>query len=884
MRLPFLLAACAWAAPAQQDTEFFETKIRPVLAANCYACHTQSAMGGLRLDSREAAMAGGKSGAIIVPGDPAGSVLIQAVRRTHARLKMPPTAPLKASEVALLEDWVKRGAVWPASAPAPSSTAKALSVTAEHRKFWSFQPLSSAPPPSGGDRAWIKTGVDAFILAKLRENKLSPNAPSDRTSLLRRVTLDLTGLPPTPEEAEAFRNDPSPDAFAKVVDRLLASPHYGERWARHWLDLARYSDGLLAAGTDTPLPNAFRYRDWVVDAFNSDMPYNTFVKAQIAADLLPPSERAALLPGLGFQAIVTSANDQVDTTTKVFLGMTVGCAQCHDHKYDPIPTRDYYSLLGIFRSSASHQTPLVSDAEAAAFEAQKKKVDAHKELINDFIADQQKLLADTLARHTARYIAAAWNKMQGRQPDLAGLDNETLSRWVEYLKSRDKEHPYMKDLYAVLDGGPSEAQVQQAARAYQKFVLELFEESKEVDDKNYVAFGGKKGMKDERTRQYTNIVSLPVLKFYQWRELASGPYNIDGFRAPAGIYYYAAKEMGRWMGGFAKAHLDTLRAELKALEAQLPPQYPFLHTLKEGPKPADVRVAIRGDNKTPGEIAPRQFLSVLCDGEAKRFEQGSGRKELAEAIAAHPLTARVIVNRLWQHHFGAGIVRTASNFGQMGERPSHPELLDYLARKLVESNYSLKAIHREILLSNTYGLSSANQGAAAQVDPGNRLLWRANARPRLDMESLRDSVLAVSGNLDKARGGAAKPLSDDNKRRSLYLTVSRTRLDATMSLFDFPDPNATTEERPTTIGPLQGLFFLNSSFIAAQAKTLAARLDRESPAGPENRIRRAYALLFTREPDAAELRLGIEYTAKGNSAWPRYLQVLLGSGEFTSVP
>ncbi|MFN7931737.1 MAG: DUF1553 domain-containing protein [Bryobacteraceae bacterium] len=621
----------------------------------------------------------------------------------------------------------------------------------------------------------------------------------------------------------------------------------------------------------------------MVDAFNNDMPYNTFVKAQIAADLLPEEGRTALLPGLGFQAISTSANDQVDVTAKVFLGMTVGCAQCHDHKYDPIPTRDYYSLLGIFRSSASNEYPLVSEAEAKAFAAQKKKVDAQKELINDFISDQQKLLADMLARHTANYIIAAWTQMQGRTPDKTGLDEETLKRWIDYLKSRDKEHPYMKDLYAVLDAKPTEEQVREAARKYQAFVIELFDDSKEVDDKNYVAFGGKKGMKDERTRQYTNIVSLPVLKFYQWRELASGPYNIDGFRAPAGIYYYSAKELDRWMGGFAKTHLETLRAELKALEAQLPPQYPFLHTMKEGAKPADVKVALRGDPKTPGEVAPRQFLSVLCDGEAKHFTQGSGRLQLAEAIAAHPLTARVIVNRLWQHHFGSGLVRTPSNFGQMGERPTHPELLDYLARKLIESNYSLKAVHREILLSSTYALSAANQTTAAQVDPANRLLWRANAQPRLDMESLRDSVLAVSGKLDKTRGGAAQPLTDSNQRRSLYLTVSRTRLDTTMSLFDFLIPTPPPKNGPPPSARYRAVLPQQPVHCRA-AKALAARVEQEGGAEAPSRIRKAYSLLFNREPDADELRLGIEYTAKGTTGWPQYLQVLLGSGEFTSVP
>jgi hypothetical protein len=873
-RFALLITGVSFAL-GSEEAEFFEAKIRPILAANCYGCHTRTAMGGLRLDSREAALRGGRSGVVIVPGKPSESILVQAVRRTHPRLKMPPAAPLAPEEAALLESWIGRGAPYP-------DTAAAAQAASAAPAFWSFQPLAKPEIPKVGH---VRSNVDAFLAVKWREKGIRPNPPAERPTLLRRVTLDLTGLPPTPEETTAFLRDKSPDAFAKVVDRLLASPHYGERWARYWLDLARYSDGLLAAGADTPLPNAYRYRDWVVEAFNKDLPYDKFVKAQIAADQLPESERGPLLAGLGFQAIANDANDQVDVTTRVFLGLTAGCAQCHDHKYDPIPTRDYYALLGIFRSSIAGRHALVPEADVQAYEKQKKLVDEQKERIEEFLQGQQKLLVDALARRTADYIAAAWQTLRGGTPgadQLKGLDEETLKRWTGYLKDRNKEHPFMNELYAALDGATAPDQVRAAALQYQAFVLQLIEESKEVDDRNYVAFGGKKGMKDERTRQYTNIVALPVLKFYQWRELASGPYNIDGFRAPAGIYYYSTQEMQRWLSGFAKDHYDNLQAELKALEAKLPKPYPYLHTLKDRDKPADIRVALRGDPRTPGDIAPRGFLTALSE-KPEHFNQGSGRRQLAEAIATHPLTARVIVNRIWQHHFGAGIVRSPSNFGRMGERPTHPELLDYLARRLIDTGFSLKAIHREILLSDAYAFSAGPNAEAAKLDPDNRLFWRANVRPRLDMEALRDSILAVSGKLDRSIGGEAKPLSDSNYRRSLYLTVSRTRLDATMSLFDFPDPNTTAEQRPTTTGPLQGLFFLNSNFIREQSLALEARLSKECGADARARIDCAYQLLYARRPDPEEIELGIEYLSKGGGGWPRYLQVLLGSGEFTSV-
>jgi hypothetical protein len=666
---------------------------------------------------------------------------------------------------------------------------------------------------------------------------------------------------------DAFLHDSSPQAHAKVVDRLLASPHYGVRYARLWLDLARYSDGALAAGVDTPYPNAWRYRDWVVDAFNRDLPYPTFVQAQIAADLLP--DNAPLLAGLGFQALAASPHDQTDTTARVFLALTVGCAQCHDHKYDPIPTRDYYSLYGIFKSSQIAEHPLAPPATVARYQQQKAKIDAQKELIKDYLDSQQKLVTDILLRHTARYLLAVWKGVH----DDPSLDAETLARWHRYLADANKEHPYLKPWYDTVNKpGVTEAEVRSAAENYQQFLLSLIEQQKEIQDKNYVAFGGKRGIKDERTRQYTNIVSLPVLKFYQWREIASEPYRTDGFSAPAGVLYYSPKEVERFLSGVHQAHLQQLRAELAALESALPPLYPFLHALKDSDHPADEKIQIRGEPANLGDVAPRRFLTCL-NPDAAPIRAGSGRRQLAAAIAAHPLTARVIANRLWQWHFGAGIVRTPSNFGRNGEPPTHPELLDYLAARLLESRGSLKALHREIVLSAPYRLSAASHPQALRADAANGLFWRFPPSPRLDFETLRDSLLAVSGTLDESLGGPPEPFTPQHRRRSLYLTVSRTRLDPTMALFDFPDPNATAESRAVTVGPLQGLYFLNSPFVRSQADALAARL------APGD-VTAAYRLLFARHPSPEEQLLARQFSG----SWSQYLHALLGSAEFLTRP
>jgi hypothetical protein len=707
--------------------------------------------------------------------------------------------------------------------------------------------------------------------------------------LIRRVTFDLTGLPPTPSEVDAFLSDSSPNAFAKVVDRLLASPHYGERWGRYWLDLARYADGKLGADKDTPFPDAFRYRDWVIQAFNEDMPYNVFSKAQIAADLLPNHDK--LMAGLGFQALGAGADDEVDVTTRTFLGLTVGCARCHNHKYDPIPTKDYYSLLGVFRSSEYYEYPLAPESVVEAYKAQEKKIAGVKDSVDEFVEKQSGLLGEVLTAKTAKYLVASWKALGPSKMDVPAaaeeqkLDRETLERWVQYLRDPDKDHPYLKPWYALLARDAKLEEIQKFAGEFQATALAVIAEKKAVDDHNYVKLGGAKGVKDEATRQYANLEFLDVDKYYLWRDLCSARFKKSSKNFNGGIYYYGETEIGRWLAPAWNDYLEAKRAELAALKKALPPHYPFLHVLRDKKDPKNVRVAIRGDAANLGEEAPRRFLAILCNGERPLFAKGSGRLALAEAIAspANPLTARVLVNRIWEMHFGQGLVRTPGNFGLLGDRPSHPELLDYLAARFVENGWSIKTLHRDILLSAAYQMSSQYSAKGYQADAENRLLWRANLLPRLDAESLRDSLLAVAGKLDLSVGGPPAPLDQANHRRTVYGYIGRTHPDPMLALFDFPDPNNTSEHRLVTGGPMQRLFFLNSSFVAAEAKSLCERLNDGSDAGDASKIKKAYLLLYSRPPTEAELQLGMEFLRQTKNGWPQYAQVLLSSNEFSSV-
>ncbi len=813
----YLALLCLPLQAAETGAEFFETKVRPVLAERCFSCHTQTKLGGLEMVS-QASLA-----KVVKPGKPEESLLLARVRSGQ----MPPAGgKLSEIQIAALETWIRDGAVWP-EAPAVAKSKDYL-IRPEQRAYWAFQPVRKA---SGS--------IDSVLQAAWKAKGITPAGPASRRTILRRATLDLTGLPPTFEEAEAFVSDKSPQAWAKVIDRLLASPRYGERWGRIWLDVARYSDDKLNSTMDEPQPNAFRYRDWVIEAFNKDMPYDLFVKAQLAADHL---KDPALLPGLGLYGLNPEfQDDRVDVTTRGFLGLTVACAQCHDHKFDPIPTKDYYSILGIFNSSKYKEYPLADPATVAKYETAEKALKRAKDDRDEFVKKQSEQVMDLLAAKADRYMLAAIGKGK-----LDGLDGETVERFRAYLARTDREAIQVKT------DDPAQ---------FRNVLVAVLREKRAVDEKNLIRLGGSNKRGDLAG---ADLVSLSKDEFYLYRD----------FFGAKGVFFYGDGKGDRWLQGPYHEHLDFLRQIIMAAEKALPERYPFLHALTDAEKPRNEKVHLRGNRATLGEEAPRGWLAILSKPEQPElFSQGSGRLELAERIAskANPLTARVMANRIWQGHFGEGIVRTASNFGVLGERPSSLELLDHLAARFMDANWSVKALHREILLSNVYQMAATPVAASEKVDAENRLFWHYPKR-RLDAEEIRDSVLAVSGQLDLKAGGKAVKLDEaTNTRRTVYGFISRRRTDTMLNLFDFPNPNNTSERRIETNVPLQRLFLLNSPLMMKASAAIP---------GPDPA--EAYRRIFARVPEKAEAQLAREYLAQGN-VWAEYVQVLLSSNEFLYI-
>ncbi len=931
--LALAIAGEARQTPAAATPEYFEAKIRPVLAANCYDCHTEERFGGLRLDSREAMLKGGRSGPAIVPGDPDASLLIQAVRQTSDKLKMPKGGKLQPEEVAALVEWVKAGAVWPAvaatatkaasagnagdaaakpadaadsKAPAAASTrppAKPYVITPEQRAFWSFQPIRKPPVPAVAHADWPKTDIDRFVLARLEKEGLTPVRAADKLTLIRRATLDLTGLPPTLDEIEAFQHDDSPDAFANVVDRLLASPRYGEAWGRMWLDVARYGEddyrSLDPKGRGyNPYPNAYLYRDWVIKAFNDDMPYDEFVRAQLAADLLGEEGRARRLPALGFLGLgpwyydngaveITRADerhDRVDVVSRGFLGLTVGCARCHDHKYDPIPTRDYYSLAGVFLNAPYREYPLVPRSVVEAYDTQDKKIEKKEKLLDEFMRTESTQLSQTLALQASKYMVAAWRVTGEPKEDVAKvadrekLDYELFDRWLKFLAKPPRFYPYLTKWQEMVKKGGSAAEAKALADEFQALLLDVMFDRKDVNDENDIikakALPGTK--KKEPAKLPSDFVtnddfcpgcglelkSLPIERQNLWtdvfaRDLQEGFDPAQAFdQVKPGLLAFRGWGLERQLSAERRAYIAGLREDIENLRKEQPPKYPFVHGVGEAEKIANLRVSLRGSPYNLGDEVPRHFLSILSEGEPAPFTQGSGRLELANAILAQPIAMRVIVNRVWKGHFGTGLVDSPSNFGVTGERPSNPELLDFLARQFMDEGMSIKKLHRAIMLSAIYQLSAEHDQQAFDKDSGNRLYWRANRR-RMTAEQIRDSLLFVAGALDTRMGGPSAPLTPSYDRRTIYGKVSRYKLDDYLQLFDFPSPNLSAEKRFTTAVPLQRLFFMNSDFMQQQAERLARRIVGETDNAA--RIRKAYQLVLGRLPTDAEQKAGIAF-------------------------
>jgi Protein of unknown function (DUF1553)/Protein of unknown function (DUF1549)/Planctomycete cytochrome C/Concanavalin A-like lectin/glucanases superfamily len=1128
------------------ETRFFETDVRPLLVERCWTCHgaTKAPKGALRLTSRVNVLRGGDSGPAAVAGNPGESLLVQAVRYQDEP-KMPPKERLKDREIEVLSRWVAMGLPWPRTkvvTQAPARTSGMGPFTDEQRRFWAFQPVKAVVAPEVQDKAWARSAIDCFILAALEQKGFGPAEPADKRTLIRRATFDLIGLPPSPEEVDAFLADGSLHAFARVIDRLLASPQYGERWGRHWLDVVRYADArdLIQLPAESDFREAWRYRDWVVTAFNRDLPYPEFLRGQIAGDLLPPTRPGGInadgLVATGMlaiadfvpgdvdkdQMIADYVNDQIDVVGRAFLGLSLACARCHDHKFDPISTEDYYALAGIFFSTrlvpgpVPGNTPLVRmpllpQDEIAKIEAQdaadtRRRAELEQQLPD--AADREYILqlSRSLLGQTARYLVAACGyrgrSTEPKKPDLRelakqrGLDEKMLAGWVDYLGRVEAQrlvlrHPTLRD---AASGKLTGHALERSAEDLQRLIADRVARGEadsspgkpslvrsaliryRADDphlvvadadgrvvlwpnraglpsdarpvspgggpsqvnvpidgqiKTVLRFDGRSLLKAPRRAPPTGSLFVvfrtakmasPGQRLLGWEDSNGGQHGLglmsdpdgslrailrnngrsgdltdarraEGFEVvcvtwgPGGTALYrngasvvqkriesissdamiAALHLGgpgsgsspRFRGDVAEvrvynrpldeserrlveaelrgawikpsgphgpqsdlladlheellscrgpfwvpaeqrlamlpaanqARLVALKRELDELKQKRPREVPRAVVVQDG-GPAgtrhegfkDAQVYLRGNPAKPGRTIPRGFPTILTGDHRVRIAKESGRRQLAEWLAQpdHPLTARVMVNRIWQHHFGEGLVRTPNDFGARGERPTHPDLLDFLAARFVESGWSVKTMHRLIMQSSAYQQSGRAAGVTAAGDPDNRLLGRMSRR-RLDAEAIRDSLLVVAGRLDAASGGPAF-LDQAVPRRTLYLLSARTGANTSDfgRLFDRADPGSIVDRRGQSIVAPQALFFMNDPFVGDLARALAARVATEATSGDDARIQRLYAIALGRPPTRGEIEIGLRLLTPDREVdpWERYCQIVLCSNEF----
>lgn len=814
--LPLSLA-CLPLFAQEPDAAFFESKIRPVLATKCYGCHSSklsAPMGGFVLDTKAGLLKGGSLGAEIVPGKPDQSRLLTALRYDDANLQMPPTGKLADAVISDFEKWIAMGAPDPrtesataSSAPAPAPL-KGMTI-ADGKKWWAFQPVREIPAPKVKNASWPKNKIDNFILAQLEHAKLPPSKEALPRELAERVYIDLVGYKPSYEELQAYENDKSPKAYENLVDKLLASPHYGERWGRHWMDVARFGEDNYTGEATTPgYPTAWKYRDWIIDAVNKDMPYDYFVKMQLAADEMPhasPEDLRALgyigaAPiyhkdqRLSYDVIYGFLTDdwdeRVDAVSRGILGMTVGCARCHDHKFDPIPTKDYYAMAGMFASTMAAERP---------------EFPVEPEVLNRFLWMQRRLFdlrysADLLTNEASTVVGAA----------------DRVAKWKAEIESLHQEALTWNDKYPELS---------KHLERYWTFP------PPRVPGQGGGGGGG-------RGRGGVN-------------PLATAPF------------YNSVYDAGQFPDG-SDDHYTMI-------------QY------KPG-VPRDLPVMAHGSVTAQGDTSPRHFLTVLSKTDST-FHYGSGRYEFAERIFTDgaPLSARVIVNRVWAWHFGKGLVATPSDFGVQGDKPTHPELLDDLAARFIQHGWSLKWLNREIMMSAAYRQSSHPRDDGDEVDVTNALLWRMNPR-RVDVEVYRDSMLRAAGKLSEAMHGPSEDLDAvTNVKRTVYGRISRSRLNGMLRDYDFPSPIQSSSSRDLTTTSLQQLFLLNSPFIHNLAATLAAGVENEPDAAAKTKS--LYRKVLSRDPNAKEIQLAVAFLGRTpdpdakQSLLEQYAQILLSTNE-----
>lgn len=916
-------AGTAIAQPSPEGVEFFENHVRPVLAEHCVECHgPDKQKNGLRLDTREAFFKGGDAGPVVQAGNPGASLIMRALRH-EGDVQMPPAGKLDDGVVQAIEQWIAIGAPWPegeGAAPiAPLSMEQRMAAARE--KLWSLRPVQNPAPPSVQHPEQIANGIDAFVLAKLEEQGLTMSPRADKRDLLRRLHYTLTGLPPTAEQVEAFANDPDPGAYARIVEELLASPRYGERWGRHWLDVARYADtkGYVFMEERT-YPYSYTYRDYVIRAFNDDMPFDQFVRHQLAADMMDLGQDKRPLAALGFLTlgrrfinnIHDITDDRIDVATRGLLGLTVSCARCHEHKYDPISDADYYALYGVFRSATeTPEPPIIAERspDDPLYQEFLKAVAEKEKNLADYLTDKHSELLTHAREKLPEYLQAAFDAREMDDEGLRGLSKDRELRWPLVQRWRD----YIKAKKDAPDGiwGPLWTFAALPAEAFEAPAAELAKKFNENNDPALAlnrriadAFGG------DPPKTMAEVIARygKVLKDADasWRDLVAARVQIAAQSGaapavPAGLPDTSMEEIRQIihapgappnmtvgeMETFGDVPLrDAIRDrknQIMAVKASHPGRPDGAQALQEITPPFEPYVFVRGKPENRGPDVKRRFLSVLGGSDAAPFQNGSGRLELAEAIVnkENPLTARVFVNRVWAQHFGKPLVATPSDFGVRSDPPSHPELLDYLARYLMDNNWSVKALQRLIVTSYAYQQASSSLVAAADIDPENRLLWRQN-RKRLDFEGLRDSLLLAAGGLDLTMGGPSVNITEPpyTKRRTVYSFIDRQNLPGVFRTFDFASPDAHTPRRFLTTVPQQALFMMNSPFVVEQARALASRPELAAAAAPPEGVRALYRLLYQREPAPDELALGEQFLGTAKAEPPQPSPWQYGHGAF----
>ena len=884
----FFFIVCDATADKVED-DFFERSIRPVLSERCIECHGSAVQkSGLRLDSRKAVIEGGKNGAVVVLGNPNASKLISSIKH-EGQLKMPRDKKLSDIEIKAFEKWVTLGLPWP---DIIKITLKNPKSETEH---WSYLPVKKAVPPINE----MSHPIDSFIHQKLNKRLIKQSATADKRTLIRRLSIDLIGLPPSISEISAFENDPSSDAYEKVVDRLLASPRYGERWARHWLDIARYADNKgYVFFEDKNYPWAWTYREYVINSLNNDLPYNQFIIEQIAADQLETKDKKSLA-ALGFLTVGGHfmgnthdiIDDRIDVMTRGLMGLTVSCARCHDHKFDPIPAADYYSLYGIMRSSFEPITPPLYDAEPITEEYKKFALELktkEKKLL-DFVQAKHRDLVTQSRSRVADYLLAAYQA--GNQPpaddfmllaDKGDLNPAMIARWRAFLERMKIQkdptwaiwHRYSSlnpssfsqsalEVRNLLSDNPN---VLQAFRVPPKSIKEVADTYGKLlgeTEKAWLSSGGKIPLEDKNAEMIRSALYGP-------NSPADAPLALD------------------W--GFLDLFPDrTTQGEYKALikdlETHLVKGPPRSMVLLDSNELYEPNIFIRGQPNRIGDKVPRQFLKVLAPNR-QSFVKGSGRLELAKSIASNtnPLTSRVFVNQVWAHHFGNGLVGTLGDFGVRGDLPTHPELLDWLAMNFMENNWSIKKLHKVIVTSNTYKQSSNDREDCLKVDPENKLLWKQNRR-RLDFESLHDSVLSVSGNLDLKVGGPSVSFFTGKNRRAVYGYIDRLDFPSLLATFDIPNPASSSVERTSTTVAPQALYLMNGPFVREAAKKVLNLNTIKEIKSTDQKADAIMLAVLGRKPTAKEKFQMINFVMGPyeNEAWLDLTHGLFLTNEFAFV-